>query len=412
MKKLMADVGPIGWNIIFGTMFGKMATSMSMPFLAIYLTKSLGVSPAMTGAVVAVSALVGVLASFLGGYLSDRVGRKIVLIWSIFMWAAVFVGFGFSKTILAFFIMNALNGLCRSLFEPASRALLSDITEPKNRLLIFNLRYTAINVGVTFGPLLGLKLGASDSTVTFFAAGVIYVVYGFSLMISLKSHREENVTANSVSLKDAATVIKKDKIFTLALFALILAIAGFSQFNSTLPQFFSSTAAFENGVALFTYLLTMNAILVIVIQYPIVMFSKRFPSVLSITAGNLIICLALLGFAFAKTVPVLILIMCFFTIGEVLMFSMTDIFIDDLAVPAMKGTYFGAMGFSNMGSVLGPWLGGFLLSHFGVGQPLFLFGGLSLTAVFGVPLLLLVYIQLKKRKISQSGMPDSLQADS
>ena len=39
-----------------------------------------------------------------------------------------------------------------------------------------------------------------------------------------------------------------------------------------------------------------------------------------------------------------------FTIGEVLMFSMTDVFIDDIAVAHLKGTYFGAMGFSNWSS--------------------------------------------------------------
>ena len=46
-----------------------------------------------------------------------------------------------------------------------------------------------------------------------------------------------------------------------------------------------------------------------------------------------------------------------FTIGEVLMFSMTDVFIDDIAVAHLKGTYFGAMGFSGIGAVIGPWFG-------------------------------------------------------
>ncbi|CAH0347266.1 MFS transporter [Bacillus sp. CECT 9360] len=410
MKKLMTDVGPIGWNIIIGTMFGRMATSMSMPFLAIYLTKSLGVSPAMTGAIVAVSALVGVLASFLGGYLSDRFGRKRILILSIFMWAAVFAGYGFSKTILAFFIMNSLNGLCRALFEPASRALLSDITEPKNRLLIFNLRYTAINVGVTFGPLLGLKLGSADSMSSFYVAGIIYTLYGLSLIVSLKNHQDKTVDLkNRITMREAAGVINRDKTFTLALVALILSITGFSQFNSTLPQFFSSSESFENGVAVFSYLLTLNALLVIIIQYPIVAISKRFPSILSIAAGNLIICLGLIGFAYAKSIPAFILIIVLFTIGEVLMFSMTDLFIDELADPAIKGTYFGALGFSGLGNVIGPWFGGVLLGHFGAGQPLLLFGTLSATAVFGVPLFLIVYSQLKKRKTFERNLSNHIQ---
>lgn len=39
------------------------------------------------------------------------------------------------------------------------------------------------------------------------------------------------------------------------------------------------------------------------------------------------------------------------------MFSMTDVFIDDIAISHLKGTYFGAMGFSGIGAVIGPWFG-------------------------------------------------------
>lgn len=90
-----------------------------------------------------------------------------MLITSIFGWVFVFIGFGAADTVFAFFIMNALNGVCRSVFEPTSRALLSDLTEQKNRLLIFNLRYAAINVGVVFGPLLGIYLGSAKTTSPF-----------------------------------------------------------------------------------------------------------------------------------------------------------------------------------------------------------------------------------------------------
>lgn len=41
------------------------------------------------------------------------------------------------------------------------------------------------------------------------------------------------------------------------------------------------------------------------------------------------------------------------------MFSMTDVFIDDIAVAHLKGTYFGAMGFSGIGALIGPWFGAY-----------------------------------------------------
>lgn len=47
----------------------------------------------MTGAIIGTSALVGVFASFIGGNLSDRFGRKMIMLWSMIVWMFVFIGF-------------------------------------------------------------------------------------------------------------------------------------------------------------------------------------------------------------------------------------------------------------------------------------------------------------------------------
>ncbi|MCY8605298.1 MFS transporter, partial [Bacillus sonorensis] len=176
MKQKWQNIHPLSWTIIVGTIFGRMGTTMSIPFLAIYLTQVKGASAAFAGAVIAASSLIGIAASFYGGYLSDRFGRKKIMLLSIFGWVLVFAGFALADRVWTFFLMNALNGLCRALFEPTSRALLSDVSKPETRLFVFNLRYTAINLGVVFGPLLGLYLGSSKTTLPF-------VIAAFSTMI-------------------------------------------------------------------------------------------------------------------------------------------------------------------------------------------------------------------------------------
>nr|WP_250621122.1 MFS transporter [Bacillus subtilis] len=117
---------------------------MSIPFLAIYLTAVQGASASYAGLVIAASSSVGILASFYGGYISDKFGRKNMMLVSIFGWMLVFAGFAAASNLWVFFVVNALNGLCKSLFEPASKALLSDMTEEKTRLLVFNLRYAVL----------------------------------------------------------------------------------------------------------------------------------------------------------------------------------------------------------------------------------------------------------------------------
>ncbi|WP_043930755.1 MDR family MFS transporter [Bacillus sp. EB01] len=402
MLSAFRNLHPLVINILIGTMFGRMATSMSIPFLAIYLTQVKNVSPGQTGLIIAVSSLVGICTSFAGGYLSDRLGRKVVLFVSIFLWAGVFVLFGMAETVSGFFAANALNGFCKSIFEPASRALLADLTEPKNRLAIFNLRYTAINVGVIFGPLLGFYFGSSESTSAFFIAAGVYVLYGISLIVTYKktgySGANLKGTANQkpVRFADAARIAINDRILLLALIGNILAVLAYAQFNSTLPQFLSGSLGGDKGAALFSGLLILNAVTVITIQYPLLAFIKRYPPILSIMAGNLISSISVLLFAFADSVPLWGAVIFLFTIGEVLMFSMTDAFLDSIAKPDLRGTYFGAMGFTQIGNIAGPSLGGFLLSWFGFSDPLPVFGILAGISLLGVPVMFAVKVHMKR----------------
>ncbi|HJV32087.1 MAG TPA: MFS transporter [Bacillales bacterium] len=405
---ILRNLHPLIWNIIIGTMFGRMATAMSIPFLAIYLTNVKGVSSSETGMIIAVSSFIGIGSSFFGGYLSDRFGRKIVLYFSIFLSVAVFVGFGVVDSVVGFFVVNAMNGFSRSVFEPTSRALLADLTVPENRLVVFNLRYSAVNIGFIFGPILGYYLGSSKTTYPFFIAAGVYIIYGISLIITfrkfpiasvIKSIKEERVT-----FLKAIKIVRTDSILLFSLIGLILATSGFSQFNSTLPQFLSNTTYIENGAKLFSILLTLNAIVVILTQYPLLKIGKKYSPILSIVLGNLICSTSLIGFGFASSIPFWIVIVMVFTLGEVLMFSMTDMFMDSIAKPDLRGTYFGAMGFTQIGSVVGPSLGGFLLDYFGYNNPLMVFGSLFILSILGVPLLLTVKLKIKKELTNEEGI--------
>lgn len=405
MNSHLKQIHPLAWTIIVGTMFGRMATSMSIPFLSIYLIKSMGASPAEAGMVVAVSSLIGVFASFYGGYISDRIGRKKVLLFSIFSWALVFIGFAVANQIWMFFVMNALNGLCRAVFEPTSRAMLSDITDPKNRLLIFNLRYAAINVGVVIGPLLGLQFGTSQSGAPFIAAGFVYILYGLVLIFQFGRRSDINLgratTAQSVSLKGAFAVTSRDRTFMYVLVGSIFCVLGYGHFSSTLPQYLELSPSFGNGAEMFTYMLSMNAVVVLIVQYPLVRWFRNFPPAVSLIVGNAFVASSLLVFGLFESRWTMMLGVIIFTIGEVLMFTLMDLLVDRIAKPELRGTYFGMIGFNNMGNVLAPVIGGWLLTSLSAEQPLMIFLPLALLTACGIPFLLLAHWKMRDRNIDQ-----------
>ncbi|MEF2967123.1 MFS transporter [Paenibacillus sp. M1] len=403
----LRQIHPLSWTIIVGTIFGRMATSMSIPFLSIYLIGKLGATASEAGIVVAASSLIGVFASFYGGYISDLIGRKKVLFISIFGWVFVFVGFALANQIWMFFVINALNGLCRSMFEPTSRALLADITPQESKLLVFNLRYAAINLGVVAGPLLGLYMGASESGSAFYIPALVYFCYGGVLVLQFLIHKDiggvNRQQSDRLTLKRAFQVTGRDRTFMYVLIGMIFCVMGYGYFDSTLPQYLELGSKFANGATLFGYMISLNAVVVLAVQYPLVRFASRFSPVAPLIAGNICVSASMFVFGASSHIWMLMLGVVLFTVGEVLMFTMTDMLVDRIAKPELRGSYFGMFGFNNLGNVLAPLLGGFLLDGLGVHRALIIFAIMALITAFGLPFLLLGKRHLPAEEIAKEG---------
>ena len=111
---------PVVWTLLLGTIFARGASFMAIPFLALYLASTEGIHPVLIGVTIGLAPLTGTIGGFIGGYFSDRFGRKKVMLGTIFVWALVYIGFSQASHIGVFMALNALNGLCRSFFEPSS----------------------------------------------------------------------------------------------------------------------------------------------------------------------------------------------------------------------------------------------------------------------------------------------------
>ena len=212
------------------------------------------------------------------------------------------------------------------------------------------MRYGAINVGVAIGPLVGLQIGSAKSTIPFLVAAGVYILYTAILAFQFKKYPIEKKvnTEKPVTMLKAIRILRKDVVFLVALVGIILSNCGFSHLTTTVSQYFANAHLFQDGVKLFSYMLALNAIVVVVIQYPVIQICKKYTPLVSIMVGTLFVSGGLFGFGVVESLLGVAVCTIIFTIGEVLMFSMTDVFIDDIAVAHLKGTYFGAMGFREL----------------------------------------------------------------
>lgn len=371
---------PMVWTLLVGTVFARGASFMALPFLALYLSNTHGIHPIWIGITIGLSPLTGTLGGFIGGYISDRYGRKKVMLISVFVWGIVYFGFSQASHIGVFMALNALNGLCRSFFEPSSQALMADLTSKDMRKRVFSLRYMAINIGASVGPLLGVYVAQFSSTLPFILTGTMYMVYGITLVIMFNRFSSVHVTpVLKQRMGDALMVAWKDKTLLVFIIGNILVNIGYSQIDSNLPQYLQKS--FSDGVALFARLIALNAILVIILQVPLSLLSEKWPLLRTMILGSLLFAIGFASFGFAASTVGMMVAMAIVTVGEIFIFPSTSVFIDQIAPEDRKGTYFGAGQFRSIGNFTGPILGGWLLQDYG-GTLLFsVMGGIILSSI-------------------------------
>ncbi|ULT59142.1 MFS transporter [Neobacillus drentensis] len=371
-KNYIGQFHPIVWVLLIGTVLSRGSAFMTLPFLSIYLSRTMDLSPIIIGLTVGMSPLMGTVGGFIGGHLSDRFGRKPVMLISLFAVAFVYYGFTIATGQGWFILLNAINGLSNSFFEPTSQALMADLTDKERRMKVYSLRYTAMNIGASVGPLIGAYLATASAKLSFAITGTTYLLYAIVLVYFLNKlviqNQGQHVKKN-VPFGDAFRIIRTDKALRYLIIGITLINMGYAQIDSNLPQVLEGK--FENGVVIFSSLLSINAIMVVFLQMPISHLAEKFRLMQVMFVGSFFIGAGLIGFSFVNGWVTAVLAMVLVTLGEILIFPSNSLMIDQLAPEHLRGTYFGAGQFRKIGNFLGPIFGGFLLSHF-QGQIMFI----------------------------------------
>lgn len=357
------------WIIIVGIFFLRIGTSMSIPFLSIYLHFKVGISLPTTGFIVGLSYLSYIFGGFFGGVLSDRYGRRLILGLSLFFYALTFFGFGLAGSLIdpliitiIFGILNLFAGLFRIWSETIAQAMLADIANPNQKLNVFNFRYTAANLGNAIGPIVGSLIGFSGTMSGFYFTGVMCIIYTMLFTISSKQVREHIKINKSelLTISATASTLFRDKLLMYYILGGIFSFLVYVQLESTLGQIIMQR--FGNS-DVYTMILVTNAITVICLQIPLTKYFLRTYNPLDLMKlGCLFIAAGLIGTAFAGlNYTAYIISQIIFTLGEIFIFSIGGVFIDDIAPAKLRGAYFGSLGFQYLGKTVGSIIGGILL---------------------------------------------------
>jgi MFS family permease len=361
---------PMVHLIMLGTVLISLTNSMSIVFLPIYLIFTTSMDPVMVGFIVGAGALTATIGGFLGGTLSDFIGRNRLLLISLLVMSLVFLGFLFLYTPISLFLLNILRGLFSSFFTTISKALLADLTPKNLRFRVFSNRYLAGNIGFSIGPIIGTFFGIAGNSFAFIFSALIYLVYFLAMAFIIKSYRiiGKNVEER-VSFTQAWQVFRKDKVLLLFIIGSVLLTTVHGEMSVTLSQYLEKNIT--DGIKLFGYLMSLNGMIVITTQLLITRWSERYSLFRRLVMGSLLFAAGEIGFAFSNGWIGFVISMTIFTFGEILIIPSEYAQIDEITPNGMRGMYYGAQGFSEIGNFIGPWFGGVLLLSFG-GEVMFL----------------------------------------
>lgn len=137
------------------------------------ILKDFGLSYKEGGALATLFIVVYMVAAPLGGYLGDRVPRKVLIAASVFIWSLATIGSGLASSFAWLLVARAAVGIGEAGYGTITPGLISDFYPREKRTLMLSIFYTAMPVGAALGFAVGGWVGASHGWhVAFFVGGV------------------------------------------------------------------------------------------------------------------------------------------------------------------------------------------------------------------------------------------------
>ena len=257
------------------------------------------------GWITALFATVQFLAAPLLGNLSDRFGRRPVLLASLAAFGLNYLLMGFASSLAWLFVAQAIAGLCGATVATAG-AYLADISTVGNRARHFGMMGGAFSFGFVVGPVLGGLLGGQHLRLPIFVAAglaILNVVYGwFVLPESLRREHRRPFSLARAHVLGMARHMSRDPLLFRLLGGLLLMMIANQTLPATWPYFTMHKlgwTAQDIGYSLGAYGLLGIAAQAWVIPTLNARFGLRGTATIGLGLGIL----SLVGFAFAPSAP-------------------------------------------------------------------------------------------------------------
>lgn len=396
------------WILLFGSFITRGSYFMVWPFLAVILYEKFALTATEVGLVLSGAALISVFTSFIGSALSDRIGRNKLMYLTGVLYIISFSLLAQVDSVKGYVVVMTLCSIATSLWRPLTSATIGDvIDDPKTRELAMQSLYFVVNVGCAVGPMLGVWLGLTGKQSSFYITAAAFAILICLLFWGFRHQARQMAPTFTeqvpdplipamgdatsavkrkpamVSRQQIMTILRQDKLLQCLIVANILCMFIYAQMDSSLIQYLTREDAPEL-LTLISAMIFTNALVIISTQFVLLRIMAAYSLIHRIQFGLMLLICSQIWLAlnpielFWGWIGAIIVM----SLAETILFPTMNVHIDRLAPKHLRGAYFGAASFYEIGFAFAPLGGGIILDNLG-GFWLFMIGALmSLVVIY------------------------------
>jgi MFS family permease len=373
------------WTVV-GVMFiDRVGGTMLFPFFMLYITQKFDVGVAQAGTILGFFSLFGMLGSMIGGALTDKIGRRSLILFGLVFSALSTLLLGFANAFWMLYPLAVLTGLLSDISHPAHQAMIADILPEKQRAEGFGILRVVANISWIIGPTIGglianqsyLYLFIIDAVISCFVAGLFYLFIPETKPSGTAESESQSVLQTFVGYR----VVLKDLAYVAFILAGMLMLMAYQQMYSTLSVFLRDNHGVDPQG--YGFLMSTSAITVILFQFWVTRRIKRRPPFLMMALGTVFYMIGFGLFGFVGAYWLFALNIVIVTIGEMIIMPTSQALAANFAPEDMRGRYMAVFGLTwGFPAIFGPGLAGLILDNMNPNLLWYIAGGLCAIAAF------------------------------
>lgn len=340
--------------------------AMVLCFLTLYLTNHLHFGLQEAGYILSCYGLGAIAGSYLGGFLTDKIGYQKVQLLSLILSGFMLFGLMFIKNYYALCIALFCYNLVAESFRPANSIAIKMNSHEGNRTRAYSLLRTAFNLAITFALSLGGFLILWGWHLIFIADAITCLVAASVLFFFVPEiHKKEKQTIENKVITISTNSPYKDKYALLFSFLTLLNAIVFMQIIWTIPPFFKEIYHWNEGTI--GVVSAINGFVVMLIEIPLIfLIEGKKPILTWVRIGIICYALSYLFFLIPLTYLPAILYMVFISFGEIFVMPFSTTWIIQRGSAETQGKYMGMYGISySLANTIAPIYGTQMISRYG-----------------------------------------------